>query len=54
MFKLDINTGELVAEWYTLPEQSFDEEEIAAQQMYNGASIYPQQAVIGDYFVFGL
>eukprot|EP01084_Bolivina_argentea_P220439 373589_1 len=51
VYKIDINTGELVNEWYSLPPHNIDT--VKTEGMYNGASIYPHMAIIDDYFVFG-
>merc|ERR1719474_1484116 len=50
-FKMDINTGQLVAEWYSLPEYDYDT--LDTELFYRGGSIYPHMSVISDYFVFG-
>eukprot|EP01084_Bolivina_argentea_P030389 56327_1 len=52
-FKIDINTGELVNEWQTLPAIENQTDDIDNDLYYSGASIWPIQSIIDDYFVFG-
>jgi len=50
-FKMDLNNGEVVAEWYSLPEYDYDS--LDSELFYRGGSIYPHMSVIGDHFVLG-
>ena len=52
-FKLDINTGELLHTFKTLPDYSLNLDEMVAEGWYLGASVWPQGGGIDDYFVFG-
>merc|ERR1719242_845358 len=52
-FKMDINTGEVVARWHSLPEFADNVDTLETKLFYQGGSIYPHMSVIDDYFVFG-
>lgn len=50
VMKIDIDTGELVDTWYTLPEYTGDEID---HDYYAGAAVWGYPGIIDDYLVFG-
>eukprot|EP01084_Bolivina_argentea_P245557 411104_1 len=51
VFKININNGELVNVWYTIPKSANNND--ASEGFYSGASIWPLHSIIDDYYVFG-
>ena len=56
VYKIDIATGEIVNEFWTLPEYDLSDNGLQDRKIngfYSGASVWPILSIIDDYFVFG-
>eukprot|EP01084_Bolivina_argentea_P147313 257771_1 len=57
MYKLDINTGDIIHSWHSIDKDKFaidlDNVNVSYEYQYRGASMWHMPAVIDNYLVFG-
>eukprot|EP01084_Bolivina_argentea_P111878 199558_1 len=51
--KINLNNGEIINEWYSLPQYNETMNYYEMNGFYSGGSIYPLPAIIDEYIVFG-